>query len=72
MEELRSMIQLLRDECNRGFASVNRRLDSVEVNYHQAVETLPLMRGLTQKIDTVLSHMTDGGERAKLLRELRG
>jgi hypothetical protein len=66
---LSALIQELRNECNHGFSSVNRRLDAVEGKYHQAVETLPLMRGISQKLTTVLHHMEDGGEKARMLKE---
>lgn len=69
-ERIVALIQELRADMNKGFSSLHQRVGLVERNYHQAVETLPQMRSLNEKLAVVLNHMADGGERAKLLQKI--
>lgn len=64
-EALLNAIQALRADMQRGFASINRRLDLSERNYQEAVEVLPVMKRLETKVDDLLHHQAEGGRMAQ-------
>lgn len=68
--EVAELITALRNDMNKGFASIHSRIHLLEAKYHEAVEALPLMRTINLQLSHVLDHMEQGGQKAELLKAM--